>query len=174
MPERFRRVLVVGISGAGKTTLAQLLAEATRLPLIHLDREHWLPGWQEPSRADWRGRVALLAAADAWIMDGNYTGSFDIRMPRADAIVWLDYRPVKCIVRVLRRVAANWGRSRADMAEGCPERLDRKFLLYIWRFRKKYRPHIERAIANFGVHAKVFRVTGDAEWIPLIAEIAKH
>jgi adenylate kinase family enzyme len=172
MPARFRRVLVVGISCAGKTTLAQRLAEATRLPLIHLDREHWLPGWQEPPRAEWRARVAVLAAADAWIMDGNYTGSFDIRMPRADAIVWLDYRPVKCIARVLGRVAANWGCSRADMAEGCPERLDRKFLLYIWHFRQKYRPHIERAITNFGAHAKVFRVTRDAEWIPVITEIA--
>jgi adenylate kinase family enzyme len=167
----YRRVLVIGISGAGKTTLAQQIAAATGLPLIHLDREHWLPGWREPPKSEWRAKVAALAATDAWIMDGNYTGSLDVRMPRADAVVWLDYGAVKCIARVLRRVATNWRRSRTDMADGCPERIDRTFLLYIWRFRSQYRPVIERAIDRFGSSARLFHVTRDAEWAPRIAAL---
>jgi adenylate kinase family enzyme len=172
MAARFRRVLVIGISGAGKTTLATRLAAATGLPLIHLDREHWLPEWQEPPKAEWRAKVRSLVAADEWVIDGNFAGTFDLRMPRADAIVWLDYPSPRCLVRVLRRVATNWGTTRSDMGEGCPERLDWRFLLYVWRFQSVHRPVLERAIATFAREARVFRITADRQWQPLIAELA--
>ena len=77
-----RRILVIGCSGAGKSTLAQGVAERLALPLIHLDAVYWLPEWQQPQRPDWRSKVAALAAQDAWVMDGNYAGTFDLRMPR--------------------------------------------------------------------------------------------
>jgi adenylate kinase family enzyme len=172
MPPRYRRILVVGISGAGKTTLSQRLAAATGLPLIHLDREHWRPGWVEPPRAEWRARVAELAAGDAWIMDGNYGGTFDLRLPRADSVVWLDYGRFRSMARALRRMRTYRGRTRPDVADGCPERLDPTFLLYIWRFRKTYRPALRRALTRFAGNAQVFRVTRDAQWNPLIAQIA--
>ena len=58
-----RRVLVVGISGAGKSTFSRALAQKTGLPLIHLDKEFWQPGWKETPRAIWRARLAELIAA---------------------------------------------------------------------------------------------------------------
>ena len=42
-----RRVLVIGICGAGKSTFSQVLAARTGLPLIHLDKEFWRPGWAD-------------------------------------------------------------------------------------------------------------------------------
>jgi adenylate kinase family enzyme len=169
---RYRRILVVGISGAGKTTLARRIAEATGLPLVHLDREHWRPGWVEPPKPQWRARVAELAAGDVWVMDGNYGGTFDLRLPRADAVVWLDYGRLRSIARAWRRMIAYRGRTRPDMAEGCPERFDPRFFLYIWRFRKAYRPLLRRALTTFAGDARVFRITRDRQWGPLIGELA--
>ena len=67
-----RRVLVIGISGAGKSTFARELAARIGLPLIHLDKEFWRPGWVTTQQPQWRARVAALAAQDTWIIDGNY------------------------------------------------------------------------------------------------------
>lgn len=70
-----RRVLVIGCGGAGKSTLARQLGEATGLPVIHLDAHYWRPGWVETPKETWRAAVDELIAADAWIMDGNYSGT---------------------------------------------------------------------------------------------------
>ena len=61
------------------------------LPVIHLDQEYLAAGLGgDASRRRGKARVEHLVAREAWVMDGNYSGSFAIRVPRADAIVWLD------------------------------------------------------------------------------------
>src|SRR5262245_20419109 len=85
-----QRILVIGSSGTGKSTLARAMGPRLGLPVIHLDREYWQPGLVAPEPAAWRARVASLVAADAWLMEGNYSATFDLRVPRAQAIVWLD------------------------------------------------------------------------------------
>ena len=149
-----RRVLVIGICGAGKSTFSQVLAARTGLPLIHLDKEFWRPGWTETPRPEWRTRVAELVADERWIMDGNYAGSLDLRLPRADSVVWFDYPTVRSMRRVLWRIATTHGGVRSDMAPGCPEQLDPGFLHYIWTFNARKRPLIVAALTEFGRHVE--------------------
>lgn len=159
-----QRVLVIGISGAGKSTFARKLAQRTGLPLIHLDREFWHPGWTITPRDEWRARVAELARREAWIMDGSYGASLDIRLPRADAVVWFDYPRLRCLRRVAWRIATTYGRVRPDLAPGCPEQIDWEFLRYVWDFNAKSRPQIVRALDQHGRHLApvVVRRDGDA------------
>jgi adenylate kinase family enzyme len=144
-----QRVMVIGSPGAGKSTLARRLAGLTGLPLFHLDREHWLPGWTEPLPDDWRAKQTALVAGDRWIIDGNYGGSLTLRIGRADTVIWLDYPTALCLWRAVRRVIGGYGRVRPDTAPGCPERFDPAFLLYIARFRRSKRAKIEKALASF-------------------------
>jgi adenylate kinase family enzyme len=114
------RIMVVGNAGAGKSTLTRRLGGKLALPVIHLDSYFWRPGWQIPDAQAWRQRLAALAALPAWVMDGNYINTFDIRMPRADGLVWLDHPRGICMRRVLMRTITGYGRTRSDLAEGCP------------------------------------------------------
>ena len=159
-----QRVLVIGISGAGKSTFSRKLAERRGLPLVHLDQEFWQPGWKVTPREPWRAKVAELAARERWVMDGNYGGSLHIRLPRADTLIWFDYPRRVCIPRVLWRVLSTYGRVRADLAPGCPERFDWEFLRYVWDFGKKERPQLIAKIAQYGGHLvpHVFRKDADA------------
>jgi adenylate kinase family enzyme len=166
-----KRILVIGSSGAGKSTLAARIAHATSLPLIHLDHVYWLPGWREPSKAAWRETVARLCAGDAWVMDGNYSGTFDIRMPHAEMIVFLDIGRFTCLAGVIWRVLANWGRSRPDMGPDCPERFDMSFMRYIWDFPAKNRPRILAAIATLGAHAEIVHVRSRREIDGVLARL---
>jgi adenylate kinase family enzyme len=154
-----KRVLVIGICGAGKSTFARALAARTGLPLIHLDKEFWQPGWVERQRSAWRQRVVEIAAGERWIMDGNYAGSLDLRLPRADTVIWFDYPTSVCLGRVLWRVMSTYGQVRYDMAEGCPERLDAGFLRYVCTFNAKERPQSVAALERHGRHVRrvVFR-----------------
>ena len=135
------RILIIGSSGAGKSRLATRIGARLGLPVIHLDAEYWQPGWTAPPDDAWRVTVAELVARERWVMDGNFSGTFDLRMPRADMIVWLDPPTWVCLFRAMKRAVTHWGRTRADMAPDCPEKFDLEFFLWIWNFR---RTHLEK------------------------------
>ena len=167
------RVMVVGCAGAGKTTLARSLAARLRLPLVHLDFHFWRAGWQLPDSKDWREQVIALAAAPEWIMDGNYSNTYDVRMPRADTLVWLDYARSVCARRVLLRTLTGYGRTRPDLPQSCPERFDLPFLRYVWNFPEKHRPRIVNAIERFGGHLRIARLGSDRDAHEFLAMLGR-
>jgi adenylate kinase family enzyme len=159
-----RRVLVIGCPGAGKSTFSAKLRQRTGLPLISLDAEFWQPGWVMTPRAAWRQQVEALAARDVWIMDGNFGSSLDLRLPRADTVLWFDFPRWLCLARVAKRVAMSYGRVRPEMAAGCPERLDYEFAKYIWHFNSRDKPQIIESLGLHGRHLApvIFRHDADA------------
>ncbi|BET66611.1 ATPase AAA [Opitutales bacterium ASA1] len=131
-----KRIVILGCSGAGKSTLARELGSRLGLPVVHLDREFWLPGWVEPDKSAWAARVDALVAGECWVTDGNYQTASGTRFADCDTMIFLDFSRWLCLVRVYRRAWRHLGRSRPDLSEGCPERMpDRAFLRYIWTWR---------------------------------------
>ncbi|MCK5841029.1 MAG: topology modulation protein [Candidatus Sabulitectum sp.] len=151
-----KRILVLGSGGAGKTTFAKLLSKKTGISLIHLDLYFWNSGWVETPRDKWLPVVLELAERPEWIMDGNYSGTIDIRIQYADTVIFLDYGRLTCSLGVLKRVILNWGRVRDDMPEGCPERFNFDFMKWIWNYSSRSKPRIvnalEKAPASVTVH----------------------
>lgn len=137
---------IVGSGGAGKSTLACALGARTGIPVFHLDREFWHPGWVETPREEWRQVQLDLLAGDRWIADGNYGGTFDARFERADTVVVLALSRWRCVPRVLRRSITE--RGRAIQAEGCPERVDLSFVRWVWRYPTDSRPRLDAALAR--------------------------
>ncbi len=143
-----QRILVIGSGGAGKSTFAARLADISGLPLIHLDREYWRPGWVETPEDEWATKVDRLVGKDAWIIDGNYGGTMHHRLKACDTVIFLDIpRPI-CLQRVVRRRIRFQGRSRADMTNGCPERLTWAFVRWIWRYPQNRRPTILQRLSQ--------------------------
>lgn len=158
-----QRVLVIGSPGAGKSTFARALAGLIGLPLTHLDAQYHLPGWVEPDQGTWQARVRELVAADHWIIDGNYGGSMDLRLARADTAILLDYPTWLCLWRVVKRIVTLHGKVRPDAPPGCPERLDWEFLAYVANFRRAKTPTLERRLAGFSGTVIRFRKPSQAQ-----------
>ncbi|NUQ17910.1 MAG: AAA family ATPase [Sphingomonas sp.] len=144
-----QRVLVIGSPGSGKSTLATELARRTGLPLIHLDQQYWRPGWVEPPKQQWVQELELLLRRDRWIMDGNFGGSLELRLARADTVIDLRLPPWLCLARIVKRVVTSLHRVRPDMAEGCPERFDLEFLVFAARFSGAPRKRTDEKLSRF-------------------------
>ena len=137
-----RRILILGSGGAGKSTLAVQIGERLGLPVIHLDAIYWRAGWVEADKQEWKQALASLLQQEAWVMDGNFSGTLDQRLAAADTVIFLDMPAWLCLFRVLKRRAMYHGRTRPDMADGCPERLDWDFLKWIWNYPRHNRPRL--------------------------------
>ena len=98
-----QRVVVIGTSCSGKTTLARQVAGILGVPHIELDAIHWLPDWQERPAEEFRELTALAVAADHWVVDGNYGPVRDIVWARATSVIWLNYSFPLVIWRALSR-----------------------------------------------------------------------
>jgi adenylate kinase family enzyme len=157
------RIAIIGRSGSGKSTLAVKLGQRLAIPVIHLDALFWRPGWVESDAGEFRTRLAEALATDPWITDGDFAATADIRLALADTIIWVDQPRLRCMRRALQRAITWFGRSRRDLAPGCPERIDLKFLRYIWTWDRVTRPKVNAAIETFGVHARVIRLRSDRE-----------
>lgn len=145
-----RRVVVVGSGGSGKSTFSKELGSITGLPVIHLDREYWRPGWEETPREEWAIRVAEMLGGERWIMDGNFGGTRKIRMWAADTIIFLDLPRCVCLYRILKRTVKYYGRSRPDMTDGCNERFDIKFLGWVWSYKNRSRKRLLAELDSIG------------------------
>lgn len=143
------RVLIIGSGGAGKTTLARSLAVATGLPLIHLDRLYWHPGWVETPAEEWHRVVQNAVAGERWIIDGNYGETMALRLAAADTAVFLDLPRSRCLVRAVKRLVSHRGRTRADMAPGCPERITWEYIRWIWGYPTTGRPAVVSKLQEF-------------------------
>ncbi|MBV9093825.1 MAG: hypothetical protein JO132_08120 [Streptosporangiaceae bacterium] len=127
-----QRVIVVGPGAAGKTTLAARLSEITGLPVIELDKLFWRPNLAATPRGEWAAIQRQLATQESWIMDGDL-GPYDVinaRLQAADTVVFLDFAPMRCAWRAIRR-----SRERAD------------FWRWLLTYRRHSRPALRQAIA---------------------------
>jgi adenylate kinase family enzyme len=158
----FKRVIVIGSSGSGKSTFARRLGDITNLPVTHIDQLFWQPGWVKTPKSEYVERLAAVVQGDRWIIEGVNASTLDLRLPRTDLLIWLERDRFSCLWRMMRRVASSYGCVRSDMAPGCPEQLpDWEFFKYIWTFGTHIAPRIEAAIDQHNMSARTVRPNSD-------------
>jgi adenylate kinase family enzyme len=146
------RIVVVGTSGSGKTTMALRIAAALDLPFIELDRLHWGPNWLALSETDpdeFARRVREAISADAWVSDGNYEMVRDLIWPRATHLIWLDYSRPVVMYRVIKRSLARaldqkelWAGNREDWRRWLRASHPIRFAWRTWRGRRSRFEHL--------------------------------
>lgn len=133
------RIMIIGCGGSGKSTLAQQLGQKLGLPVVHLDKLFWTPGWVSISKDEFDRVHEEVISREQWIIDGNFDRTIPVRLQRCDTVIYLDFSRLVCLMGVLKRVLTTYGKVRPDMGEGCPERIDLDFLKWVWNFNKNKR-----------------------------------
>ena len=163
-----KRVAVVGISGAGKTTFAAALAARLGYRHVELDALHWEPGWKMAELDVFRARVAEATAGEAWVTDGSYSKVRDVVWGRADTLVWLAYPLPLVFARLFRRTVRRlitreelWGGNR----ERLRDQLGREslFLWTVHQHRRNKSAYPEALASPAYAHLRVARLRSPGE-----------
>lgn len=158
--------MIIGPCGAGKSTLAFVLAERTGLPLFHMDKLAWMPGWVDRANDELREILRPIVTQQHWLIEGNYGSTLVDRLPYADTVLYLDFPISLCLFRLVKRILHYRGRTRPDMTEGCPERIDPAFFWYVMGWNFHSRRKIEDRIAPYS--EKIIRLRNPRaarEWL---------
>ena len=166
------RIMVIGCSGSGKSTLSKKIADICDIPHISMDKAYfWLPDWVQRSKVEKRTMIEATILTERWIMDGTDPSTFDIRVPRTNIILWMRLPRSVSLFSALKRLVLTYGRTRADMAPGCPERFDPAFMRYIWTFEKVMVPKIEKALLATNINVPIVTLKSHAESDRLVAAL---
>ncbi|MGJ8656750.1 MAG: DNA topology modulation protein [Akkermansiaceae bacterium] len=148
MNKEINKIMIIGCCGAGKSTLSFKLKEHFKLPLYHLDRLFWKPGWIQAERNDYIAKHQEIIEKPQWIIDGNYSFTMPDRLEKADLIICMDLPRWLCIWGIFKRRIQYRNKSRPDMTTGCNERLEWEFTKYVWNFHRDQRPKLMEHLAD--------------------------
>ncbi len=161
-----KRILIIGNTGAGKTTFARELSQKLRLPLVHLDKLYWCGRWEHVSRKEFDALLGAELEKTEWIIDGNYNRTLPHRLTFCDTVFFFDFLPLACLWGITKRIIKNYGKTREDMGGECPEYFDKKKIeLYknLFKYNKNNRARYYEMLGNADVRVVVFKNRKDVK-----------
>lgn len=132
-----QRVMIIGCPGAGKSTFARWLRNQTGLPLYYLDMLWHKPDKTNITRGEFDFLLREIVEREAWIIDGNYGRTLEMRLKECDTVFLLDLPTDVCLAGAKSRI----GQKREDMP-WMEEQLDEEFREWILNFSRDEMPHV--------------------------------
>lgn len=160
-----QRIMIFGRPGSGKSTFAYQLHQIIKLPLYHLDKFFFISNWNERNHQEFIDLQKSFVNQERWIIDGNNLKSLEMRYAKADLVLYFNYSRRICYPRVLKRL---WKKDLLidDRAQGCPEILRWRLMVYMWTFEKRVAQQILDLKAKYP-DTKIIEIRNDHDLIYL-------
>ena len=139
-----QRVIVIGCPGSGKSTVSRALHSKTGVPLYHLDMMYWNADKTTVEKSVFLERLCAVLKKDAWIIDGNYGSTMELRMAACDTVIFLDYPLDVCLDGIIERR----GKPRSDMPWIETEE-DEEFIEFIKNYNEQQKPKVLELLEKY-------------------------
>ncbi len=165
-----KRVLITGTGGAGKSTLAKALSKKIDVPVIHLDYYFHQTDTDYVNNKDaWIKKVHSLLHQDTWIIEGNYSSTYEKRFALADTFIFLDITTAQALWSIVKRRYKYRKTKRPEMPEDWQDKLNWEFVRYVYRFKKDSRKKLVSEIEKYrhdDLDVQVFKTRKQAyKWL---------
>lgn len=155
-----KKIIVIGSPGAGKSVFSKKLKDITNLPLYHLDMLYHKKDGTHITREELEDKLKEIFKEEAWIIDGNYQRTLEIRLKECDTVFLLDFPVDICIAGAKARI----GNQREDLP-WVEEKLDEEFKEGIIDFPKEKLPQIYELLNKYesNIKIKIFKSRNEAD-----------
>lgn len=143
MNGEFKRIMIFGRPGSGKSTFAHQLSLRTGTPLYHLDKFFFVSNWAERDTEEFMQMQMEIINSKTWIIDGNSLGSLELRWQAADLVLYFNFNKFICLYRLIKRLLIK-SKHIDDRADNCPEKLRFKLIKYMWHFENRVQDKIKQ------------------------------
>ncbi|MBQ8906261.1 MAG: adenylate kinase [Ruminococcus sp.] len=134
-----KKIMVIGCPGSGKSTFSRALHQITGIPLFHLDMMYWNSDRTTVEKAVFLKRLSDAIQQNAWIIDGNYGSTIELRLQACDTVIFLDYPLEICLDGIKERR----GKARSDMPWiETEDKEDAEFIEFIKSYNTQSKPQI--------------------------------
>jgi adenylate kinase family enzyme len=149
-----KRIVIIGTTGSGKTTLGKRLGEILNLKVFDLDEIYWLDNWELASDELAEQRLSSVVVGDEWIISGNYSRSRHLTWNKADTIIWLDYPFWIKFIRLLKRSVGRAMSQETMWGTNNRESWGRIFskdsiLRWLWKSHKPFKERTPKFLADY-------------------------
>lgn len=161
-----KKIVVIGNSASGKSTLSVKIKEQLDLPIYHLDKILWKAGWERTPEDEFRAKHEEILKSEKWIIDGvAYKSTIEERFVVADMIVFLDTPLGICKERALQRMHEDLERPNPYVSEGCPYPLElvKEQNETIDRFHNEYRDFVVELVNKYETTKSVYQLSTDQQ-----------
>lgn len=140
----YKKVIIIGGGGAGKSSLAHRIGEYTGYPVYHLDNLLLDSNWQPKPKDQWEEISQIFLTKDSGVVDGNYSSSMPNRVKWADVIIYIDMPTCVQFWRIIRRyISIKFGLDkRCGLPDGSKEKMEWNFILWIYHWNRNHREKI--------------------------------
>ena len=132
-----KKIIVIGCPGSGKSTFSKKLHKITGIPLFHLDMLYWNADKTVVEKEIFFERLSEILQKDAYIIDGNYASTMEMRISGSDTVFFLDYPTDICLDGIRERR----GKERSDMP-WVENSEDEEFVEFIKNYAQQNRPKV--------------------------------
>ena len=165
---KMKRIIVIGPNGSGKSELSRKLGDILELPLYHLDNIWWKEDKTHISRDEFDSILSNILKEDEWIIDGDYSRTYETRIKACDTIILLDYPLDVC----LNGVASRIGKERNDIP-WVEKELDHGLVDSINSWFKEKRPMLLDLLNQYGNNKNILILKNRDESNTLVKMISK-
>ncbi len=155
-----KKIIILGCPGSGKSTLARKLHDKTGIPLFHLDSLWWEEDRTHISRELFDRKLETILRSEEWIIDGDYSRTYETRFAHCDTIIFLDYPTEVCYEGIMTRR----GTARPDMPWVEPvDEVDPEFVDSVLQYNSVNRPIVLERIQKYADGREVYIFQGREE-----------
>lgn len=145
------KIMIIGSPGAGKSTFARRLKEATGLPLYYLDAIWHRSDQTTLSKEEFDAKLKEIVCKERWIIDGNYQRTLGLRLERCDTVFLLDYPLEVCLLGASSRIGV-----RHEDLPWMETEFDEEFKQSIMDFPKTQLPQIYELLRKYQADREIY------------------